>query len=97
MKADLIVRYRHVFADGAIAEAVIWKVPNPVPPSVHDLKYRLFYGKSGQRLIGYDNERGKGDHRHISGHEEPYTFISIEQLMTDFITEITTLRGGSDD
>jgi predicted transcriptional regulator len=24
----------------------------------------LFYGFPGNRLAGYDNERGKGDHRH---------------------------------
>ena len=95
MKAELIIRYRQVYADGAIAEAVVWRVPSPVPPSDHDIKYRLFYGRAGERLIGYDNERGKGDHRHIDGREEACTFISIEQLMTDFIAEITALRGGS--
>jgi Family of unknown function (DUF6516) len=97
MKATLIIRYRQVYADGAIAEAVVWRVPNPVPPSEHSIKYRLFYGQAEKRLIGYDNERGKGDHRHIDGQEEPYTFVSIEQLMTDFISEITKLRGGQND
>lgn len=97
MKAELIIRYRQIFADGAIAEAVVWKVPQPVPPSEHDIKYRLFYGRPANRMIGYDNECGKGDHRHIAGREEPYAFVSIEQLMTDFITEIKALRGGSDE
>lgn len=46
-------------------------------------------------MIGYDNERGKGDHRHIAGREETYIFVSIDQLMTDFIADITALRGGS--
>jgi hypothetical protein len=97
MKAGLIIRYRQIFADGAIAEAVVWKVPKPVPPSEHDIKYRLFYGRLGNRMIGYDNERGKGDHRHIAGREGPYAFVSIEQLMTDFITEIKALREDSDE
>ena len=52
MKAELIIRYRQVYGDGAIAEAVVWRVPSPVPPSDHDLKYRLFYGKAGERLVG---------------------------------------------
>jgi len=91
----LIIRYRQVYADGAIAEAVVRKVPTPVPRSDHSIKYRLFYGRAGVRLIGYDNERGKGDHRHIAGREYGYTFVSIDQLMTDFIADITALRGGS--
>lgn len=95
MKAELIIRYRQVYADGCIAEAVVWRVPSPVPPSEHSVKYRLFYGRQGERLIGYDNERGKGDHRHLAGREESYTFVSIDQLMTDFIADITALRGGS--
>ena len=33
MRAELVIRYRQVYADGAIAEAVVWKVPTPVPPS----------------------------------------------------------------
>jgi Family of unknown function (DUF6516) len=93
MKAELIIRDRQIYSDGAIAEVVIWRVSNPVPPNTHDIKYRLFYGRAGVRIIGYDNERGKGDHRHIRGREESYTFISIEQLMTDFITEIGICRG----
>ena len=48
----------------------IWKVPSPVQGSAHELKYRLFYGYPGRRLVCYDNERGKGDHRHIDGREE---------------------------
>ena len=95
MNAELIIRYRQVYADGAIAEAVVWRVPSPVSPSNHNIKYRLFYGRSGERLIGYDNERGKGDHRHLAGREETYIFVSIDQLMMDFIADITALRGGS--
>jgi hypothetical protein len=34
--------------------------------------YRLAYVRDGRRLIGYDNERGKGDHRHYGEHEEEY-------------------------
>ena len=37
----------------------IWEVPSPVVGSAHKLKYSLFYGANGKRLLGYDNERGK--------------------------------------
>ena len=63
-----------VFPDGSIVEMVIWKLPRPVAGSAHSYKYRLFFGRNGMRLVGYDNERGKGDHRHLDGHEIPYAF-----------------------
>jgi len=73
MKARRIFHDRKDYPDGAIAELTIWRVPKPVLGSAHDLKYSLFYGYPGQRLVGYDNERGKGDHRHIADQEVPYT------------------------
>jgi hypothetical protein len=63
-----------VLPDGSIIEMKIWEVPESVPGSRHRLKYSLFYGRPGQRLIGYDNERGRGDHRHVEGKQQPYTF-----------------------
>jgi len=71
----------------------IWAVPVSVVGSAHRLKYSLFYGRAGEKLVGYDNERGKGDHRHIKGHEEPYTFTTPEALINDFLTEVKRLRG----
>jgi hypothetical protein len=38
--------------------------------------------------VRYDNERGKGDHRHIGGKEEPYVFSSIDRLLDDFERDI---------
>jgi hypothetical protein len=73
---------------------VIWRVPVSVPPSAHTLKYSLFYGRRGVREVGYDNERGKGDHRHFRGVETSYAFSSVEQLMADFWDDVHSLRGG---
>jgi hypothetical protein len=92
MKAQLLFHERRLFDDGVIMEMKIWRVPNPVPPSAHDLKYSLFYGFPGRRLVGYDNERSKGDHRHLDDRELPYTFVSIEQLVADFLTDVRGLR-----
>lgn len=77
MKADLVIRERIVFGDGAILEIKVWRVPVQVPASRHFLKYSLFYGMPGQRLVCYDNERGKGDHRHYGSREVSYIFTSI--------------------
>lgn len=94
MKAELLLHQRIDYDDGAIVEMVIWRVPSPVPPSGHGLKYSLFYGRPGVRLVGYDNERGKGDHRHYMGLEMAYAFSGVEQLMIDFWSDVRTLRGG---
>lgn len=94
VRATLLFEQRIVYGDGAIVEMAIWRVPSPIPPSTHGLKYSLFYGRSGVREVGYDNERGKGDHRHFKGAESPYTFSDVEQLMVDFWSDVRALRGG---
>jgi hypothetical protein len=94
MKAEMLFHQRVDYDDGAIVEMVIWRVPLPVPPSTHGLKYSLFYGRPGARMAGYDNERGKGDHRHVQGAETPYRFTTVEQLMSDFWSDVRALRGG---
>lgn len=93
MRAVRIFYDRMDFPDGAIVEMVIWAVPTPVEGSAHSLKYSLFYGYPGQRLAGYDNERGKGDHRHIEGREEAYSFTTPEVLVADFLADIRRMRG----
>jgi hypothetical protein len=49
MKAGLLLHQRIDYDDGAIVEMALWRVPSPVPPSIHDLKYSLFYGRPGVR------------------------------------------------
>jgi len=93
MKAELLFHQRIDYDDGAIVEMVIWRVPSPVAPSLHRLKYSLFYGSAGVREVGYDNERGKGDHKHIHGEEFPYLFSSVEQLVADFWSDVAAIRG----
>ena len=78
--------------DGAIIEITIWRLPSADAERPHGLKYSLFYGKFCKRLIGYDNERGKGDHRHIMDREEAYAFVSEEQLIADFMTDVSKMR-----
>jgi hypothetical protein len=93
MKATRIFYDRAEFPDGAIVEMTIWRVPTMVLGSRHSFKYTLFYGRQGERIIGYDNERGKGDHRHVEGSEEPYEFSTVENLVADFLADIKSKRG----
>lgn len=94
MKATLIQSEKLRFEDGAVRQVSIWMVPEPVPPSAHRFKYSLVYVVEGVRVIGYDNERGKGDHRHLHGIETPYDFQGIERLLADFRALIGQERGG---
>ena len=71
---------------------IIWRLPKKDSGRPHGLKYRLYYGYPDISLVRYDNERGKGDHRHYAEQEEPYTFISVEQLIMDFKADIKQLR-----
>lgn len=88
MKAMLIQRLKRTHADGLV-EIAIWRAPEPVPPCGHPYKYRLVYVVAGVRVVGFDNERGKGDHRHDLGVESAYRFIDLETLLADFWRAVT--------
>ena len=81
--AELFYREKRSYA-GGIIELVVWRVPEPVPPSEHPFKYRLAFVRDGKRVVGYDNERGKGDHRHAGKTETSYTFVDEDRLLEDF-------------
>jgi hypothetical protein len=95
MKAMLLYRFRRTFDDGAILEVVIWNISQPVQGCSHLYKYRLFYGLPVQRVIEYDNERPKGDHRHEDDQEMAYIFSSPEKLIDDFLGDVARKRGQS--
>lgn len=100
MKAELLFKEKNVFEDGCIMEVVIWKLPKKTADRPHGLKYRLYYGDDkGKCLVRYDNESGKGDHKHIGDKEEPYFFQSPQKLMQDFLADIDYLthKGGNDE
>lgn len=84
MKATLLVQERTVLRDDAFFEVIVWQVPSPVPGSYHQFKYRLALVVQGECVLRYDNERGKGDHRHVGGHEEKIEFTTLDKLLTAF-------------
>ena len=88
MKAILIAQRRIVYSPSAFAELVLWQVPKPVAGSDHDFKYRLAYVVDAICVVRYDNEVGKGDHRHFGSLESHYKFVSPEKLMVDFQKDI---------
>ncbi|OGT80499.1 MAG: hypothetical protein A3H91_12325 [Gammaproteobacteria bacterium RIFCSPLOWO2_02_FULL_61_13] len=97
MKAILRLRSRVVLPDGAVVEMVAWELPRETPDRPHALKYRLYCGRDGKCLVRYDNETGKGDHRHYGELEQRYRFRTWETLMEDFLADVDRLTGGKDD
>ena len=88
MKAVQLLRTRITYAESAFAELTVWQVPKPVAGSRHRFKYRLVYVVGGVCVLRYDNEGGKGDHRHVAGKENAYVFTTPEQLIADFQRDI---------
>ena len=88
MKATQLVRTRIAYSSTAFAELVLWHVPSPVQGSSHGFKYRLAYVVGGVCVLRYDNEVGKGDHRHYGEAESRYKFTTPDRLIADFQTDI---------
>jgi len=76
-----------------IIEMVIWQLPVNTADRPHRLKYRFFCGNAETCFVRYDNETGKGDHRHYGDHEDIYRFQSIERLVEDFRNDCVRLAG----
>jgi hypothetical protein len=87
-KASLLLFRKAVLPTGESIQIKVWQLPRPSQERPHGLKYSLYFGKPGERIVGYDNEAGKGDHRHLRNREEPYTFVSLEQLIIDFQADV---------
>lgn len=94
MKATLVLRRRDLLPGGLTVEMVIWQLSAPTADRPHGLKYRLQAHRSGRTLIRYDNETGKGDHRHYGRQEERYVLVSMKRLIEDFIADVERLGGG---
>lgn len=91
-KAELVLRRRIVLGETVYAEIMIWRVPSRVRGLDHDYKYRLALVADGECVIRYDNEAGKGDHRHVGRMEEPYGFTNPARLIEDFRSDIEEWR-----
>ncbi|MBS0193651.1 MAG: hypothetical protein JSR34_05335 [Proteobacteria bacterium] len=88
MKAVEIANRLIAIAEGRFARIVVWRVPRPLRGSMHDFKYRLAYVVDDVCVLRYDNEAGKGDHRHCGEVESRYVFIDLDQLLADFQSDI---------
>jgi hypothetical protein len=92
MKADELLRRRVVYGDRAFAELVLWQLPAPLPGSTHGYKYRLAYVVDGDCVLRYDNEAGKGDHRHFRGRESRFEFEGVDALLSAFQRDVERIN-----
>lgn len=82
-----IEKLREYPGERVVMESVIWRVPVPLRGSVHYFKYRLALVVDGVCVMRFDNEAGKGDHKHVDGIESPYVFSGVRSLQRDFRLE----------
>lgn len=92
MPATLIESQKLVLDDGAIIQIIVWRLPTATRERPRGLKYSLFHGRPGERIVGYDNETGKGDHRRYRDREETYRFTNYETLIRDFMNDVRKER-----
>jgi len=92
MHARLLLRERRILAEDRFAEMVVWQLPEPSAGSRHRYKYRLAFVVDGVCVVRFDNEAGKGDHKHIGEAEAPYGFTTLAALVHDFLSAIEQWR-----
>ena len=93
MKAKLVFKEKILLDDGFIVELVLWQLPVITKDRPHGYKYRLYFGDSdGNCLVRYDNESGKGDHKHLGKEEMTYKFVDRDKLIKDFYHDVTKYR-----
>ena len=89
MPDAILIEDRKLLLDsGAIVQIKVWQLLEATEERPHGLKYSLFYGRPGDRVVGYDNEAGKGDHRHYREREETYEFTTYQNLLADFWQDV---------
>lgn len=87
-KATLLLAYKAQQGD-LLVQLVVWQLPAGAADRPGGIKFRLYLGRAGKTLVRYDNETGKGPHRHVGPDEleEAYEFTSVERLVEDFRAE----------
>lgn len=89
MRAELLIDEQHIIDARTFVEIVVWRLRRPVRSSVHPFKYRrLALVVGGECVLRYDNEAGKGDHRHSGSKQEPYRFTGTDALVADFWRDV---------
>lgn len=92
MNAKLMLNEHHIISEDSFAEMVVWSLTSPLSGSKHSYKYRLALVVKGRCVLRYDNESGKGDHKHIGDKEFSYIFTTPKTLLDDFWDDVDNWR-----
>ena len=92
MNDRLMLNERYILSENAFVEMVVWLLSSPLAGSCHPFKYRLTLIVDGNCVLRYDNEAGKGDHKHMDGDETSYIFTTRQALLEDFWADVDTWR-----
>ena len=92
MAAALLLRERLILTETTFVEMVVWRLSRPQPGCTHNFKYRLALVSQRTCVLRYDNETGKGDHKHIGAHERPWRFVDLETLQKNFWADVEKWR-----
>lgn len=92
MNAALLLDERYLLSEDAFIEIVVWRLAAPLTGSRHAYKYRLALIMKGICVLRYDNETGKGDHKHMGEKEMPVPFTTLEKLLEDFWDDVSQWR-----
>jgi hypothetical protein len=88
MRAALLLKERRVLGEARFVDVTIWRVPKPIPGCTHPFKYRLALVVDELCVLRFDNEAGKGDHKHAGMTQAPYAFTTLDQLVSDFWRDV---------
>ncbi len=93
-RAVVLLREKTTDEQGNLREMVIWRVPR-TRQQPDGVRYRLALIRAGDKrpTILYDNHHPKGHHRHVTGSEEPYSFIDVGRLIADFLADVRRVIG----
>jgi hypothetical protein len=72
--------------DHGVRENLVFVQPQRSPSAA--TIYNCWYVVEQRCVLRYDNERGKGDHRHTETVEEPYAFSTPDQLTAEFEADV---------
>lgn len=92
MPATELMNFKTDIDDNSFTVIRILAVDPSIVGSHHGYKYSLAYVVNGVCVLRYDNERGKGDHKHIGDIEIPVKFVDIRTLIDEFSADVKMLR-----
>lgn len=92
MDATKLLNERIIISENAFVELVVWDLPKKLGGSDHLYRYRLAFVVDQNCILRYDNEAGKGDHKHIGDVETDIEFTTVEALLEDFWNDVEALK-----